>query len=116
VSLIDFIKRRTHVVNQEREGTNLTVYLINEFQDRTFSFKGLRGRYFGVKSEDLLNLIQEEIDNLFILYRYTTKAKRYTNRKGVPQMTIRLVGKASMRSGYNPLDIVLVIKTEIAKK
>jgi len=115
VSLIDLIKRRTYVVNQEREGTDLAVYLINEFQDRTFSFKGLRGRRFGLKSEDLLNLIQEELDSLFILYRYTTTAKKYTDRKGVPQMTIRLVGKASMRSGYNPLDIALVMKTEMPR-
>ena len=116
MSLIDLIKRRTHIVNQESEGTNLAIYLINEFQDRTFTFKGSKNKCFGLSGENLLKRIQEELDSMFILYRYTTKAKKYTDRKGVPQVIIRLIGKASMRSGYNPLDIILVMKTEIPKK
>lgn len=116
MSLTDLIKGRKHVVNQVSDGTNLVIFLINEFQDRTFTFKGLKRRYFGLKGEDLLELIQDELDSMFILYRYTTRVKKYTNRKGVSQMMIRLIGKASMRSAYNPLDIVLVIKTEMPKK
>jgi hypothetical protein len=116
VSLTDLIKRRKHIVNQESEGINLVVFLINEFQDRIFTYKGLKRRHFGLKGEDLLELIQEELDSMLILYRYTTRVKKYTNRKGVPQVIIRLIGKASMRSAYNPLDIVLVIKTEMPKK
>ena len=116
MSLIDFIKRRKQVVTLEREGTNLAIYSIDEFQDRTFIFKGLKSKCFGLKSENLLDLIQEELDSLLILYRYTTKVKKYIDRKGIPQVIIRLIGKASMRSGYNPLDIVLVIKTEMPKE
>ena len=116
MSLTDFIKRRTHIVNQENEGMNLAIYLINELQDRTFTFKGLKDKYFGLSGENFLKQIQEELDSTLILYRYTTKVKKYTNRKGVSQVEIRLIGKASMRSGYNPLDIALVIKTEMPKK
>ncbi len=116
MSLIDVIKRRKNIVNQESEGINLAIYLINEFQDRTFTFKGLKSRYFGLKDENLLELIQDELDSMFILYRYTTRVKKYTDRKGVPQAIIRLIGKASMRDGYNPLDIAMVIKTEMPKR
>ena len=116
MSLTDLIKRRKHIVNQVSDGTNLVIFLINEFQDRTFTFKGLKKRYFGLKGKDLLELIQEELDSMLILYRYTTRVKKYTNRKGDTQVTIRLIGKASMRSAYNPLDIVLVIKTEMPKR
>ena len=116
MSLTDLIKRRKNIALQENEGLDLAIYIINEFQDRTFSFKGLRDKYFGLKSENLLELIQEVLDSLLILYRYTTIVKKYTDRKGVPQVIIRLIGKASMRSRYNPLDIALVIKTEMPKK
>jgi len=116
MSFVDIIKKRTHVVNQESEGTNLAICLINEFQGRTFTLKGLRSKYSGLKDENLLELIQDELDSMFILYRYTTRVKKYTDRKGLSQVIIRLIGKASMRDGYNPLDITLVIKTEMPKK
>ena len=110
------MKRRTHIVNQENEGMNLAIYLINELQDRTFTFKGVKDKYFGLSGENLLKRIQEELDSMFILYRYTTRVKTFTDRKGVSQVKIRLIGKASMRSGYNPLDIELDITTEMPEK
>ena len=116
MSLIDLIKRRTHIVNQESEGTNLAIYLINEFQDRTFTFKGPENKYSGLSGENLLKRIQEELDSMLILYRYTTRVKTFTDREGVSQVKIRLIGKASMRSGYNPLDIVLDIKSEMPER
>ncbi len=54
MSLIDVIKRRNNIVNQESEGINLAIYLINEFQDRTFTFKGLKNKYFGLNREGIL--------------------------------------------------------------
>ena len=111
--LTDLIKRRKNIVNQESSGINLAVNLIDEFKDRTFTFQGLRNKYFGIKGEELLELIQEELDSMLILYCYTTKAKRYTDRKGVPQVEIKLEGKASTMNRYNPLDIELDIKTEM---
>ena len=116
MSLIDLIKRRRSVVNQESEGVNLAIGLINEFQDRTFTFKGFRNKYLGLKGENLLKRIQQELDDMLILYRYTTRAKKYTDRKGVPQVEIKLVGKAGTRNRYNPLDIELDIKTEMPEK
>ena len=113
MSLTDLIKRKKNVVNQESEGINLAIYLINEFQDRTFTFKGLKNKYFGLRGEDLLKLIQEELDSMLILYRYTTKVKKYTDIKGVPQVEIKLAGKASTMNRYNPLDIELDLKTEM---
>ena len=116
MSLTDWIKRRKNIVNQESEGINLAIYLINEFQDRTFTFKGLKNKYFGLNREDILKRIQDELDSILILYRYTTRVKKYTDRKGVPQVEIKLVGKASTMNRYNPLDIELHLKTEMPEK
>jgi len=113
MSLIDVIKRRKNIVYQESEGINLAIYLINEFKDRTFTFKGLKNKYLGLSGENLLKKIQAELDSMLILSRYTTRVKKYTDRKGVPQVEIKLAGKASTMSRYNPLDIELDIKTEM---
>ena len=112
MSLTDFIKRRRRIVNQESEGMNLAVYSIKELQDRTFTFKGLKNKYFGLSGENILNRIQDELNSTLILYRYTTKVKRYTDRKGVLQVEIKLIGKAGTMDRYNPLDIELDLKTE----
>ena len=112
MSLVDVIKRRKNIVNQESEGINLAIYLINEFRGRTFTFKGLKNKYFALSGENLLKRIQEELDSMLILYRYTTKAKKYIDNKGIPQVEINLLGKASTMNRYNPLDIELDIQTE----
>ena len=112
MSLIDFAKRRKNVVKQDSDGIELAVYLINEFETRTFTFKGLKKRYCGLSVEKLLKLMQEELDSMLILYHYRTRAKTYTDRKGVCQVEMKLVGKASTMNRYNPLDIELDIKTE----
>ena len=113
MSLTDFIKRRRNIVNQESEGVNLAIYLINELQGRTFTFKGLKNKHFGLNGENLLSQIQDELDGMLILYRYTTKVKRYIDRKGVPQVEIKLIGKAGTMNRYNLLDIELNFKTEM---
>ncbi|GAI32288.1 unnamed protein product [marine sediment metagenome] len=113
MSLTDLIKRRKNIVNQESEGINLAIYFINKFEDRTFTFKGLKNKYFGLRGEDLLKLIQEELDSTLILYRYTTRVKKYTDRKGVSQAKIRLFGRAGTMDRYNPLDITLDITMEM---
>jgi len=112
MSLIDFVKRRKNVVNQESEGINLAVNLINEYKGRTFTFKGLKNKYFGLSGENLLKQIQEELESMLILYRYTTRVKKYTDRKGIPQVEMKLVGKTSTMNRYNLLDIELDIRTE----
>ena len=116
MSLIDFIKRRKKVVYQEGEGINLAIYLINEFKDRRFTFRGLKDKYSGVGGGELLELLKEEMDSMLVLYRYVTKAKQYIDREGVSQVEIKLIGKASSVSRYNPLDIKLNIATETTQK
>jgi len=110
--LADFIKRRKNVVYEESDGINLAIYSINEFKSRRFTFRGVKNKYSGVDGENLLKLLQEEMDSTLILYRYITKEKKYTDKKGVSQIKMRLIGKASSMSRYNPLDIELNIITE----
>jgi hypothetical protein len=113
LNLFDWLAGRKRIERKEGTGLTLAIHLINESQDRTFTLKGLKNEYFGLSPENLLKRIQEELDSTLILYRYTTRAKKYTDRKGVSQMKIRLVGRASVRSRYNPLDIEINIKTEM---
>lgn len=110
--LIDFIKRRKNIAYTESEGINLAIYLINEFKNRRFIFKGLKKRYSEISSEELKKLLQEEMDSMILLYRYSTKVKKYTDKNGISQMKIKLIGRASSLSRYNPLDIELSIITE----
>ena len=56
------------------------------------------------------------MDSMLILYRYTTKIKTYIDRQGITQAEIRLLGKASTMSRYNPLDVELLVKSEIPNK
>ena len=114
--LIDFIKRRKKVVHQEGEGINLAIYLINEFKDRRFTFRGLKNKYSGIGGGELLELLKEEMDGMLVLYRYVTRAKQYIDGKGVSQVEIKLIGKAGSVSRYNPLDIKLEIATETTRK
>ena len=64
----------------------------------------------------LLERLQDELNGMAVLYRYSTHIKRYTDRNGQPQLHLKLIGKAGMMSKYNPLDIQLVIRTEATKK
>ena len=114
--LTDLIKGRKNIVTQKGEGINLAIHLIKEFQDRTFKFKGLKKKYSGISGENLLQCIEEELGNMLLLYCYTAMIKKNTDRKGISQLKIKLVGKASMMSKYNPLDIELKIKTEAIQR
>jgi hypothetical protein len=112
-AVIDWLLGRKRVVNQESKGIDLAIYLTDEFRDRTFTFKGLKNKYSGIGREEFVKLIRDELESMVVLYNYTTKAKTYTDRKGIPQLKIRLIGKVSMMHRYNPLDIKLSIATEI---
>jgi hypothetical protein len=111
--LTDFLKRRKNVTYDQSEGINLAIYLINEFKERIFTFKGLKNKYSGISGEELLKLLQEELDSMLILYRYATRAKKYTDKNGVSHIEIKLIGRAGTMNRYNPLDIELYITTEI---
>ena len=112
MSLIDVIKRRSNIVTHESEGINLAISLIDEFKGRTFALRGTKKKYTKLGREELLKLIQEELDNMLVLYHYATRAKTYIDKKGVSQAEIRLVGRASTMNRFNPLDIEMGITTE----
>lgn len=111
-AVIDWLLGRKCVFHQENKGIDLAIGLTDEFRDRRFTFKGLKNKYSGIGREDLIKLIQDELESMVVLYNYTTRAKTYTDRKGIPQLRIRLIGKVSMMHRYNPLDIKLDITTE----
>jgi len=113
MSIIDLIKGRKNIVYQESDGITLATHTINEFEDRTFTLKGLKNRYFGLSGQDILKHIQDELDSMLILYHYTTTAKKYTDRKGISQVEIKIVGNASTMNRYSPLDIEMEIKTKM---
>ena len=112
MSLSDLIKRRKNIFLQESKGVDLAVFAINELKDRRFSFKGLKSKYSGVNGEELIELLQKEINSTLIVYRYMTKLKRFDDQNGKSQILIKIIGKASMMSRYNPLDIELKILTD----
>lgn len=116
MQLIDYLKKRKNTVEQESEGFNSAIHCIREFEGRKFTFKGLQKKYRGIDSDKLLKLLEDELNNMFVLYRYSTKIKKYTDRKGQSQLHLRLIGKAGMMSKYNPLDIQLDIMTEPGEK
>ncbi len=112
MSITDFIKRRKNVTCQESDGINSAIQLIHEFKNRTFIFKGTKKKYYGLSQEDLLIKLQEDMDNMLVLYRYTTNIKKYIDKKGIAHAEIKLYGKVSGMSRYNPLDIEMEMKTE----
>ncbi|NLW83052.1 MAG: hypothetical protein GXY41_01400 [Phycisphaerae bacterium] len=109
---IDFIKKRKDVIEVEGEGLNSAIHCIHEFEGRAFTFKGLTEKYKGLDVDRLLERLQDELNSMAVLYRYSTHIKRYTDRNGQSQMRLKLIGKAGMMSKYNPLDIQLVVMTE----
>lgn len=112
MSILDFLKRRKQLTCRESEGTNLAIQAINEFEKRSFVFKGTDGKYAGLNKEELIEKIQDEIDRQFILYRYKSKIKTYKDNKNIQQAEIKLIGKAGIMNRYNPMDIEMTIATE----
>ncbi len=114
--LIDLIKKRKDVIEIECEGINSAICCIHEFEDRTFTFKGIFKKYNRLDVDRLLVRLQDELNSMVVHYRYSTRIKRFTDRNGQPQIHLKLIGKAGMMSKYNPLDIQLDIRTETTKK
>ena len=81
-----------------------------------FLLEDLKKKYSGINGDQLQNLLEKETGSTLIVYRYKTKVKKYTDRRGVSQMQIRLIGKASMMSRYNPFDMELYITTEMSRE
>ena len=116
MSLIDFLKGRKNIIHQKSQGLNLVACLINQHKDRKFTFKGFKRKYSGINGEQLQELLEQEVNNTLIVYRYQTKVKEYNDRKGISHMEITVIGKAGMMSRYNMLDVKLHIKTEVPEQ
>jgi hypothetical protein len=112
MNIIDLIQRRRNIVFDEGEGISLITKYVNKYEGREFYFKGLRKKYFKLSHEELLKKVQREIDSMLILYRYHIHVKEYTDRKGMSQCAIKILGRAGMFNRYNMLNIELSIKTE----
>jgi len=112
MNLIDLIQKRKNITFEESDGINLILKYIKIYEGRKFHFKGLKNKYSGLSNEELLKQVQREIESMLILYRYSIKVKQYTDRKGISQCDIRIIGKAGILSRYNMLNIELGIKTE----
>jgi len=116
MSIIDLIKKRKNIICQESEGITLATHTINDFEDRTFTLKGLKNKHCGLNGQDIFKHMENELDIMLILYHFTTKVKTYIDKKGISQAEIKIIGNASTMNRYNPLDIELEIKTEIQNK
>ena len=112
MSLIDWVSRRKNIVHQESKGIDLAIYTINQLEGRRFVFKGMRTKYRGLSTDSLLKQLRDELESTLVSYSYTTRVKRFTDRKGIAQTHIKLIGNASMMNRYNPLDMAMYIKTE----
>ena len=112
MSIIDWIKGRKNITYDEAEGIQLITQYIKKYEGRRFYFKGLKKSYSDLSDGELLRMLQIEMDNMLVLYRYMVKVKQYKNRKGNSHCDIKIIGKAGMMSRYNMLDIELDIKTE----
>lgn len=112
MGMIDYLKRRTNIVEIESDGLNAAIGSIRDFEGRRFTLKGMQRNYTGLDSDRLLKQLEYELNHMAVLYRYITKIKTYTDRKGQAQLYLQVLGKAGMLSKYNPLDIRLKIVTE----
>jgi hypothetical protein len=112
MSIIDRIKGRKNITYEEAEGVHLITHYVKKYEGRKFYLRGLKKSYTGLSNNELLRILQTEMDNMLVLYRYMTKVKQYQNRKGNFHCDIKIIGKAGMMSRYNMLDIELDVKTE----
>ena len=108
-TVIDWLLRRKHVEHNERRGLSLAIQIVEEFVGRTFSCPETTPKTSGIRREEILELIQQELP---VHYDYTTRVKTYLNRKGIPQAQIEIVGSIGISKRYNPLDRTFHIATE----
>ncbi|KPK41782.1 MAG: hypothetical protein AMJ65_08785 [Phycisphaerae bacterium SG8_4] len=108
-TVIDWLLGRKCVERKECEGIGLAIRTIEEFPGRTFRCPEARPKTSGISSEEILELIQQELP---IYYDYTTRTKRYVSRGGISQVEIQLVGSLGIVDRYNPLDKTYHIAAE----
>lgn len=111
-TIIDWLAGRKHIEQAKEPGINLAIQTIEEFAGRTFSCPETVPKTSDIHREEILELIREELPSY---YDYTTRVKKYVDRRGTPQAEIELVGSLSVLERYNPFDRKFHIATEAPK-
>ena len=111
-TLTDWLAGRNHIKYKERVGLSLAIQTIEEFSGRTFKCAETTPKTSGIYTEEILELIKEELPSY---YDYTTRVRKYVDRKGIPQVEIEIVGRIGISKRYNPLDKTFHITTEAPK-
>lgn len=111
-TIIDWLAGRKHIEQTKDPGISLVIQTIEEFPGRTFSCPETAPKTSGIQREEILELIQEELPGY---YNYTTRVKKYVDRRGTPQAEIEIVGSLSVLERYNPFDRTFHIATEAPK-
>lgn len=111
VSFRDVLAGRKNVRHEQAEGVELAIRLIEEFEDRTFSFSETNPDS-GIQADELIRFIREDLPGY---YNYTTKVKKYVDTSGVAQAKIEIcgtIGVSKRQKRYNPLNRTFHIKME----
>ena len=111
-NLIGWLVGSKHVERKESEGLNLALQTIEGFKERTFRCRQRRTQYAGISSEEIREFVQEGLPDY---YSYTTRVKKYIDRKGIPQAKIEIIGNIGLSrqlNRYNPLNRTFCIATE----
>ncbi|MFZ2147515.1 MAG: hypothetical protein WAV28_09855 [Sedimentisphaerales bacterium] len=108
-TVIDWLLGRKRIEHKEGQGLGLAIQTVEGFVGRTFTCPETTPKTSGIHREEILELIQEGLPGF---YNYTTRVKRYVNRKGIPQVQIEIIGSIGISKRYNPLDKTFHIATE----
>ena len=110
-NLIDWLAGRKHIEYKEGLELSLAIQTIEEFAGRTFKWQETIPSS-GIHSKEIREFIEEKLPDY---YNYTTRVKKYIDRKGIPQAEIEIVGSIGMSKRYNPLDRTFHIAMETPK-
>jgi len=111
-NFVDWLAGRKSMEYGEGEGLELALRTAEEFDGRTFKCRGRGARHSRTSYEEILRFIQKELPDY---YNYTTRVKKYIDRRGIPQVQIEIAGSMGLSrqlNRYNPLDMAFFIKTE----
>lgn len=108
-TIIDWLAGRKYIEKIKAPGISLAIQTIKGFHGRTFSCPETIPKTSDIQREEILELIKEELPGY---YNYTTKVKKYVDRRGTPQAKIELVGSLSVLKRYNPFNRTFHITTE----
>ena len=107
--IIDWLAGRRRIEFKEGAGLSLAIQTIEEFAGRTFACPETTPKTSGIYSDEILESIQEELPSY---YDYTTKVKKYIDRKGIPQVEMEIIARTGISKRYNPLDRTFHVATE----